>query len=104
MILVFATSSVTVTANTPATVTWQIETEDGTHTVSYRLARLRGRMYVTVDGDEFELPAGLFGLGAARHEMFRIGDEGAELVVTRGGKVSVLYRGREVPPVTDNES
>jgi hypothetical protein len=91
-------SAMTVTANKPATVTWQIETEDGTHTVSYRLARLRGRMYVTVDSDEFELPAGLFGLGAARREMFRIGDEGAELVVTRGGKASVLYRGREVPP------
>ena len=95
-------SAMTVTVNKPATVTWQIETEDGAHTVSYRLARLRGRMYVTVDSDEFELPAGLFGLGAARREMFRIGDEGAELVVTRGGKASVLYHGREVPPSNKN--
>ena len=94
-------STVTVTMNKPA-VMWQIETEEGVHTVSYRLARLRGRMYVTVDGDEFELPAGLFGLGAARREMFRIGDEGAELVITRGGKASVLYRGREVPPTEKN--
>ena len=95
-------SAMTVTANKPATVMWQIETEDGTHTVSYRLARLRGRMYVTVDSDEFELPAGLFGLGAARREMFRIGDEGAELMVTRGGRASVLYRGREVPHADKN--
>ena len=87
-----------------AAVTWQMETEDGTHTVSYRFNRLKGRMYVTVDGDEFELPAGFLGLRAARREMFRIGDEGAELVVTRGGRASVLYRGREVLPVTADKS
>ena len=102
MIIAFATASVTVTANTPDTVTWQIETEDGAHTVSYRMNRWKGRMYVTVDGDEFELPAGFLGLRAARREMFRIGDEGAELVVTRGGKATVLYRGREVPPTNRN--
>ena len=96
------TATVTVTANTPATVTWQIQTEDGTHTVSYRFSRLKGRMYVTVDGDEFELPAGFLGLRAARREMFRIGDEGAELAVTRSGKASILYRGREVPPTDKN--
>ncbi len=102
MIIAFATASVTVTANTPDTVTWQIETEDGAHTVSYRFNRWKGRMYVTVDGDEFELPAGFLGLRAARREMFRIGDEGAELVVTRGGKATVLYRGREVPHADKN--
>ncbi len=83
--------------------TWHIQTEDATHTVTYTLTRLRGYMTVTVDGDTFTLPAGLFARRAARREPFRlVGADGeaeqAILVVDRKGRATLLFRAAAVPP------
>ncbi len=82
---------------------WQIRTEDTTHTVTYTLALLSGRMTVTVDGDTFVLSAGFLSLRAARREPFRLvspdGEpEQAILVVDKKGRPALLFRAREVAP------
>lgn len=80
------------------TVFWRVQTEDMTHEVSYAFARLKGRITVTIDGDSFDLPAGFLGLRPARREIFRLGDEQAVLVVDKGGKAQLLFRGHAVSP------
>ena len=83
------------------TVTWRIPAEAPTHTVTYSLNKLTGRMTITLDGDEFVLPAGFLSLKAARREPFRILDEEGEaeqaiLVVDRKGRASLIFRAKEV--------
>ncbi len=83
--------------------TWQIHTEDTTHTVSYALSRLTGRMTVTVDGDAYVLSAGFLSLRAARREPFRlVGADGeaeqAILVVDKRGEATLLFRAKPVEP------
>ena len=58
-------------------------------------------MIITLDGDEFVLPAGFLSLKAARREPFRIVDEEGEaeqavLVVDKKGKASLIFRAKEV--------
>ena len=77
---------------------WQYTTDECTHEVTYTLSRLQGRITVTVDGDAYTLPAGLFGMRAARREIFRLGDEQAILVVTGNGNASLLLGGDPLPP------
>ncbi len=83
-------------------VTWRIEQEDGTtHTVTYALSRLTGRIRMTVNGDEFLLPAGFLSFKAARREPFRlVGADGeaeqAILVVDKKGRPSLIFRARTV--------
>ena len=84
---------------------WKIQAEDSTHTVTYALQRLTGRMTVSLDGDEFSLSAGFLSLKAARREPFRIvGADGeaeqAILVVDQKGKATLLFRGKAVEPVS----
>lgn len=76
----------------------QNENGTETHTVTARFARLTGKITVTIDGDSFTLPAGFLGLGAARRDIFRLGDEQAVLCVERSGKMSLLLRGEAVEP------
>ncbi len=83
------------------TTTWRIQTEDSEHVITYSLKKISGRMTVTLDGDEFILPAGFLSLKAARREPFRIvGADGeaeqAILVVDQKGKASLLFRAKEV--------
>ncbi len=82
---------------------WYLQTDQVTHTVTYTLSRLRGRMTVTVDDDRFTLPAGLFGLSSARREPFRVVDaageaEQAVLAVDKHGRATLLFRAKAVPP------
>ncbi len=82
-------------------ITWNIHTEDTTHTVSYTLRTFTGRMTVTVNGDRFTLSAGPLSLRAARREPFRlVGPDGeaeqAVLVVDRRGDATLLFRGKAV--------
>ncbi len=82
--------------------TWRIANEDGTtHTVTYALSRLTGRMTVTVNGDAFTLSAGFLSLKAARREPFRlVGMDGeaeqAILVVDKKGRATLLFRAQTV--------
>ena len=78
---------------------WQYKTEGDTLDVTYTLSRLRGRITVTIDGDVYTLPAGLFGMRAARREIFRLGDEQAILVVAGNGSAELLLAGDRLPPV-----
>ncbi len=79
-----------------------MENEDGTiHTVTYTLSRLTGRIRMTVNGDEYKLPAGFLGLKSKRREPFRlVGMDGeaeqAILVVDGKGKASLIFRGQTV--------
>ena len=59
------------------TYRWRIPDGDAEHTVSCALFRLRGKLRVAVDGDEFDLPAGLFGLSVARREKLLLGEQKA---------------------------
>ena len=59
---------------------------------------LEGSITVTIDGESFDLPAGFFGLGAAKREIFRLGDEQAVLVVDKKGSAQLLFQGATVPP------
>lgn len=79
-------------------VIWRVQAEEETHVVSYMFARLRGKITVTIDGESFDLPAGFFGLGAAKREIFRLGDEQAVLVVDKKGSAQLLFQGATVPP------
>ena len=83
--------------------TWRIATEGSEHIITYALKKFMGRMTITLDGDAFTLPAGFLSLKAARREPFRIVDadgeaEQAVLVVDKKGRVSLLFRGKEVLP------
>ena len=83
--------------------TWRIPAEEPTHTVTYSLNKFTGKMIITLDGDEFVLPAGFLSLKAARREPFRILDEEGEaeqaiLVVDRKGRASLIFRAKEVLP------
>ena len=83
------------------TVTWRIPAEAPTHTVTYSLNKLTGRMTITLDGDEFALSAGFLSLKAARREPFRIVDEEGEaeqaiLAVDKKGRASLIFRAKEV--------
>lgn len=77
---------------------WQTTVDEQTHEVIYRFSRLAGRITVAIDGEAFDLPAGLLGLRAARREIFRLGDEQAVLVVEKGGRASLLLRGEALAP------
>ena len=88
------------------TTVWRIATEDGdaaAHIITYSLNKFTGKMTVTLDGDEFTLPAGFLSLKAARRDPFRIvGADGeaeqAILVVDKKGRASLLFRAKEVLP------
>lgn len=82
---------------------WNAVIEDAdtpreTHTVLCVFRRLTGRITVTIDGEDFRLPAGFLGLAAARREIFRLGDEQAVLVVEKSGKAQLIFRGETVVP------
>ena len=84
-------------------ITWRIPVDAPTHTVTYSLNKFTGKMIITLDGDEFVLPAGFLSLKAARREPFRILDEEGEaeqaiLVVDRKGRASLIFRAKEVLP------
>lgn len=66
------------------------------HTVTCALSRLRGKLFVTVDGEAYDLPAGLLGLSAARREMLQVGEMKALLVLTRAGNASLIVEGNTV--------
>lgn len=68
------------------------------HTVTCALSRLRGKLFVTVDGETYDLPAGLLGVSAARREMLQVGEMKALLVLTRAGKASLIVEGNTVDP------
>lgn len=70
------------------------------HTVSCVFRRLTGRITVTIDGEDFRLPAGFLGLGAAKREIFRLGDEQAVLAVEKSGRAQLIFRGETVEPET----
>ena len=78
------------------TYTWQIKTEEEIHEVSYTFARMKGQMTVTIDGDDFALPAGFLGCKCAKREIFRLGDEQAILVVDKKGVPTLLFQGQAV--------
>ena len=83
--------------------TWRIQTEEITHTVTYALRRITGRMTVTLDGDSFTLSAGPLALGTARREPFRIVNSDGEaeqaiLAVDKRGTPTLLFRGKEIQP------
>lgn len=87
------------------TYRWKVpETEESMtdvcpiHTVTCALSRLRGKLFVTVDGETYELPAGPLGLSAARREMLQVGELKALLVLTRTGKASLIVEGNTVGP------
>lgn len=70
------------------------------HVIEYAFYRLRGRLTVTIDGEDFRLPAGFLGLGAAKREIFRLGDEQAVLAVEKSGRAQLIFRGETVEPET----
>ena len=76
------------------TYRWRIPDGDAEHTVSCALSRLR----VAGDGDEFDLPAGLFGLSVARREKLLLGEQKALLVLDRAGHASLVVEGEQIPP------
>ncbi len=89
-------------------VVWHIgdSNQNPTHTVSYALSRITGRMTVTVDGEAYTLSAGFLSLRAARREPFRLVDEDGEaeqavLVVDKRGHAMLLFRAAVVEPTAD---
>ena len=81
---------------------WQITVDAETHTVIYSFSRLAGKQIVSIDGDSFDLPAGILGLRAARREIFRLGDEQAILAVDKKGRAELIFRAEIVVPVQDS--
>ncbi|MBQ9162711.1 MAG: hypothetical protein IJX74_05485 [Clostridia bacterium] len=73
---------------------WKIDVDGTVCDITYGFSRFGG-ITVGIDGEQFKLPAGFLGLGAARREIFRVGDEQAVLVVDRRGKAKLLFRSEE---------
>ena len=84
-------------------VVWRVCAEEENHVVSYAFVRLKGKITVTIDGESFDLPAGFLGLGAAKREIFRLGDEQAVLAVDKKGDAQLLFQGAAVPPCNGTE-
>lgn len=80
------------------TYRWSVPDGETVHAVRCALSRLRGKLLVTVDGDEYTLPAGLFGLSAARREKLLLGELKALLVLDRAGHASLTVEGEPVQP------
>jgi hypothetical protein len=80
------------------TYRWRVADGEEQHAVTCRLSRLRGKLLVTVDGDDYILPAGLLGLAAARREKLLLGEMKALLVLNRTGHASLTVEGKAIPP------
>ncbi len=83
--------------------TWHIRNEDAEHTITYTLARLTGRMTVTIDGEAYRLSAGPFCLRAKARHPFRLLDKDGEpeqavLDIASGGRAALYYRSALVEP------
>lgn len=78
---------------------WKIAGTDGlSHTLTVSFSRLKGKVFVMVDDEDFTLPAGFLGLSVARREMFMIGEDKALLVLDRAGHAALTVEGKQVEP------
>lgn len=78
---------------------WKLTGTDGAeHTLSVSFSRLKGKVFVTVDGEDFTLPTGFLGLSVARREMFMLGEDKALLVLDRAGNAALTVEGKQVEP------
>ena len=75
---------------------WQVTVDEENHEVAYAFSRVKGRMTVTIDGESFDIPCGLFGCKAKRREPFRLGDYQAILVVDSHGRAALIVDGETV--------
>lgn len=78
---------------------WKVTGSDGgEHTLSVTFSCLKGKVFVTVDGEDFTLPAGFLGLSVARREMLLVGEDKALLVLDRAGNAALTVEGKQVEP------
>ena len=75
---------------------WSVTLDEENHEVAYAFSRAKGRMTVTIDGEAFDMPCGLFGCKAARREPFRLGDYQAILAVEKNGRATLIVDGETV--------
>lgn len=78
---------------------WKLTGSDGgEHTLSVSFSRIKGKVSVTLDGEDFSLPAGFLGLTVARREMLLVGEDKALLVLDKGGNATLTVEGKQVEP------
>lgn len=78
---------------------WKLTGSDGAeHTLSVSFSRIKGKVSVTLDGEDFSLPAGFLGLTVARREMLLIGEDKALLVLDKVGNATLTVEGKQVDP------
>ncbi len=78
---------------------WKLTGSDGSeHTLSVSFSRIKGKVSVTLDGEDFSLPAGFLGLTVARREMLLVGEDKALLVLDKAGNATLTVEGKQVEP------
>lgn len=78
---------------------WKLTGSDGVeHTLSVSFSRIKGKVSVTLDGEDFTLPAGFLGLAVARREMLLVGEDKALLVLDKAGNATLTVEGKQVEP------
>ena len=75
---------------------WNVTLDEENHEVVSAFSRAKGRITVTIDGESFDIPCGLFGCKAKRREPFRLGDYQAILVVDGHGRAALIVDGETV--------
>lgn len=76
------------------TRTWDIVADSAMHKVDIEFDSFSGKLSVTIDGDEFELPPKVLTFFTGRREQFTLGDKPAILKIKPFGKVSVIVGGQ----------
>lgn len=83
---------------------WRLAGTDGeVHTLTVAFSRLKGKVFVTLDGEEYTLPAGFLGLSVARREMLLLGEDKALLVLDKAGRAALTVEGEQVEPETQTD-
>lgn len=78
---------------------WKLTGSDGVeHTLSVSFSRIKGKVSVTLDGEDYTLPAGFLGLTVARREMLLVGEDKALLVLDKAGNATLTVEGKQVEP------
>ena len=75
---------------------WNVTLDEERHEVMCEFSRAKGRITVTIDGESFDIPCGLFGCKAKRREPFRLGDDQAILAVDGHGHATLIVDGEIV--------
>lgn len=75
---------------------FDVKADDGSHKIIYACDRLTGKIYLSIDGDRFELKSKFLFIGLARKERFILGDMQAILDISASGRARIVCPGAKI--------